>query len=292
MPDSVPLMGPCRLLHILGQKKTLRRGEENPIRVFHASRLLHACEQVSYKPLLNPVSSLPLDPLLPKVILPQDNCRALYLYIALASEVLVRLPLSKTQSIRSLAAWFLSKGTTGRMRVSILPRSHPRTAGTQSAADVNPLDVSVRRLIRIGRSPGWRVGREWEAHRLRIGCVDPADHVLVRVEIRKPFVKEDPRESCETFRIFRLFLSVGRPFEVNPVVVKLERTAVGSWKIFCCSHDNPPQHHSACAQAAVRRRRVSSDGNWTRFRRNIQFISSGSRPIPRGGVTAAFHGAI
>ena len=61
---------------------------------------------------------------------------------------------------------------------------------------------------------------------MRIGCVDPADHVLVRVEIRKPFVKEDPRESCETFRIFRLFL--GRPFEVNPVVVKLERTAVGS----------------------------------------------------------------
>src|SRR2546430_17379410 len=56
MPDSVPLIGPCRLLHILGQKKTLRRGEENPIRVFHASRLLHACEQVSYKPLLNPVS--------------------------------------------------------------------------------------------------------------------------------------------------------------------------------------------------------------------------------------------
>src|SRR6266480_165068 len=56
MPDSVPLMGPCRLLHILGQKKTLRRGEENPIRVFHASRLLHTCEQVSYKPLLNPVS--------------------------------------------------------------------------------------------------------------------------------------------------------------------------------------------------------------------------------------------
>src|SRR2546421_6645477 len=56
MPDSVPLMGPCRLLHILGQKKTLRRGEENPICVFHASRLLHACEQVSYKPLLNPVS--------------------------------------------------------------------------------------------------------------------------------------------------------------------------------------------------------------------------------------------
>ena len=94
MPDLVPLFGPCRLLHILGQKNPPQR-EENPIRVFHASRLLHACEQVSYRPLLSPVSSLPLDPLLPKVILPQDNCRALYLYIALASEVLVRLPLSK-----------------------------------------------------------------------------------------------------------------------------------------------------------------------------------------------------
>ena len=59
---------------------------------------------------------------------------------------------------------------------------------------------------------------------MRIGCVDPADHVLVRVEIRKPFVKEDPRESCETFRIFRLFLSVGWPFEVNSVIIKLKCT--------------------------------------------------------------------
>ena len=63
---------------------------------------------------------------------------------------------------------------------------------------------------------------------MRISCVDPADHMLVQVEIRKLFVKEDPCENCKTFRIFRLFLSVGRPFEVNPVVVKLECTAVGS----------------------------------------------------------------
>src|SRR5436309_15065214 len=69
-----PPNGSMQATTYLRTKKTFRRGEENPIRVFHASRLLHACEQVSYKPFLNPVSSLnlPLDPLLPKVILPQD----------------------------------------------------------------------------------------------------------------------------------------------------------------------------------------------------------------------------
>ena len=160
MPDSVPLMGPCRLLHILGQKNPPQR-DENPIRVFHASRLLHACKQVSYRPLLSPVSSLPLDPLLPKVILPQDNCRALYLYIALASEVPVSrcqntvdsLPCSMIPLQRHNGAYYIIYMGVHSSEIPPQNRGDPTRGGRQ-------IHVSVRRLIRTGRCPGWRVGNE------------------------------------------------------------------------------------------------------------------------------------